>query len=115
MSNFCERSRASFARSRVNTSVLTESETWFFKNVDLLRLSQVKDMGSAPGLGRLPRNVLPTNRAGWGLGGAWRRLPALGLRASAGDTPSIQGLWNGQHGTQIGLSSQHGNLPWIQL
>ena len=115
MSNFCERSRASFARSRVNTSVLTESETWIFKNVDLLRLSQVKDMGSVPGPGRPPRNVLPTNRAGWGLNGAWRRLHALVMRASVCDTPSNQDLWNGQHGTQPGLSNPHGSLPWIQL
>jgi hypothetical protein len=115
MSNFCERSRASFARSRVNTSVLTESETWIFKNVDLLRLSQVKQYASAPGPGRLRRNVSPTNRAGWGLNGVWRRLHALVMRASVADTPSNQDLLNGQHGTQPGLSSQRGSLPWIQL
>jgi hypothetical protein len=115
MSNFWERSRASFARSRVNTSVFTESETWIFKNVDLLRLSQVKDMGSARGLGRLRRNVLPTNRAGWGLNGVWRRLHALVRRASAGDTPSNLGLWNGLHGMQTGLSNQRGIPQWIQL
>jgi hypothetical protein len=115
MSNFCERSRASFARSLVNTSVFTESGISDFKNVDLLRLSQVKQYASALGLGRLPRNVLPTNRAGWGLNGVWRRLHALVMRASVCDTPSNQDLLNVQHGTQTGLSSQRGSLPWIQL
>jgi hypothetical protein len=92
-----------------------ESETWIFKNVDLLRLSQVKDMETAPSLGRLLRNVSPTNRAGWGLIGVWRRLHALVRRASVADIPSNQGLWNGQHGSLTGLSNQLYSLRWIQL